>query len=178
MASFQVKGGLKLKGDIIPQGAKNEALQILCAVLLWQLNTWLARVTSELGASDPETVRYYERQGLLPAPERTLSGYRQYDASDVERAKAEGKLAVAFDLEGGVPRSERPEMVQLFDDHRVRPLRHPSAGLRRSTISPPARNCRPACRSSWTTTSTRTKRRTSSSCRPTPRRASAGRRCR
>ncbi|MEX2592098.1 MAG: UDP-N-acetylglucosamine 1-carboxyvinyltransferase [Anditalea sp.] len=34
MASFQVKGGLKLKGDIIPQGAKNEALQILCAVLL------------------------------------------------------------------------------------------------------------------------------------------------
>lgn len=34
MASFQVRGGLKLKGDIIPQGAKNEALQILCAVLL------------------------------------------------------------------------------------------------------------------------------------------------
>lgn len=34
MASFQVKGGLKLKGEIIPQGAKNEALQILCAVLL------------------------------------------------------------------------------------------------------------------------------------------------
>src|SRR5690606_2020703 len=29
-----VKGGLKLKGEIIPQGAKNEALQILCAVLL------------------------------------------------------------------------------------------------------------------------------------------------
>lgn len=34
MASFKVKGGLKLKGEIIPQGAKNEALQILCAVLL------------------------------------------------------------------------------------------------------------------------------------------------
>lgn len=34
MASFEVIGGNKLKGDIIPQGAKNEALQILCAVLL------------------------------------------------------------------------------------------------------------------------------------------------
>ncbi|GAB3817146.1 UDP-N-acetylglucosamine 1-carboxyvinyltransferase [Pontibacter rugosus] len=34
MASFEVIGGNKLKGDIQPQGAKNEALQILCAVLL------------------------------------------------------------------------------------------------------------------------------------------------
>ncbi len=34
MESFEVRGGLKLKGDIVPQGAKNEALQILCAVLL------------------------------------------------------------------------------------------------------------------------------------------------
>lgn len=34
MAVFEVHGGKKLKGDIIPQGAKNEALQILCAVLL------------------------------------------------------------------------------------------------------------------------------------------------
>ncbi|MCH6234514.1 UDP-N-acetylglucosamine 1-carboxyvinyltransferase [Cognataquiflexum rubidum] len=34
MSSFKVKGGLKLKGEIVPQGAKNEALQILCAVLL------------------------------------------------------------------------------------------------------------------------------------------------
>jgi UDP-N-acetylglucosamine 1-carboxyvinyltransferase len=34
MSSFVIKGGKKLKGDIYPQGAKNEALQILCAVLL------------------------------------------------------------------------------------------------------------------------------------------------
>src|SRR3954463_10338589 len=34
MAIFEVHGGHKLKGDIIPQGAKNEALQVLCAVLL------------------------------------------------------------------------------------------------------------------------------------------------
>ncbi|MDX2302110.1 MAG: UDP-N-acetylglucosamine 1-carboxyvinyltransferase [Microscillaceae bacterium] len=34
MASFQVIGGKKLQGNIIPQGAKNEALQVICAVLL------------------------------------------------------------------------------------------------------------------------------------------------
>jgi UDP-N-acetylglucosamine 1-carboxyvinyltransferase len=34
MASFEVIGGQPLKGEIVPQGAKNEALQILCAVLL------------------------------------------------------------------------------------------------------------------------------------------------
>ena len=34
MSSFVINGGKKLKGDIIPQGAKNEALQIICAVLL------------------------------------------------------------------------------------------------------------------------------------------------
>lgn len=34
MASFEIHGGKKLKGELQPQGAKNEALQILCAVLL------------------------------------------------------------------------------------------------------------------------------------------------
>jgi UDP-N-acetylglucosamine 1-carboxyvinyltransferase len=34
MASFEIVGGNKLKGELVPQGAKNEALQILCAVLL------------------------------------------------------------------------------------------------------------------------------------------------
>lgn len=34
MASFKITGDRRLKGEIVPQGAKNEALQILCAVLL------------------------------------------------------------------------------------------------------------------------------------------------
>ena len=34
MGSFKINGGKSLKGIIHPQGAKNEALQILCAVLL------------------------------------------------------------------------------------------------------------------------------------------------
>ncbi|MBP6587368.1 MAG: UDP-N-acetylglucosamine 1-carboxyvinyltransferase, partial [Flavobacterium sp.] len=34
MGIFKIEGGVSLKGEITPQGAKNEALQILCAVLL------------------------------------------------------------------------------------------------------------------------------------------------
>ena len=34
MSSFEIIGGHKLRGEIVPQGAKNEALQVLCAVLL------------------------------------------------------------------------------------------------------------------------------------------------
>jgi len=34
MAAFEVRGGKALRGEITPQGAKNEALQVLCAVLL------------------------------------------------------------------------------------------------------------------------------------------------
>lgn len=34
-----------------------------------------------------DTVRYYERQGLMPAPQRLESGYRQYQARDVSRLR-------------------------------------------------------------------------------------------
>ncbi len=34
MSSFEIKGGNKLNGEIIPQGAKNEALQVICSCLL------------------------------------------------------------------------------------------------------------------------------------------------
>lgn len=34
-----------------------------------------------------DTVRYYERQGLLPAPQRLASGYRHYQQADVARLR-------------------------------------------------------------------------------------------
>ena len=36
MSKFVIEGGRPLQGEITPQGAKNEALQILCACLLTQ----------------------------------------------------------------------------------------------------------------------------------------------
>lgn len=34
MASFIIEGGHRLSGEITPQGAKNEALQVICCTLL------------------------------------------------------------------------------------------------------------------------------------------------
>ena len=34
METFVINGGNRLEGEIIPQGEKNEALQVLCAPLL------------------------------------------------------------------------------------------------------------------------------------------------
>lgn len=42
--------------------------------------------TSEVAAQarvNPQTLRYYERRGLLPEPERSASGYRAYDGQAV-----------------------------------------------------------------------------------------------
>jgi len=34
-----------------------------------------------------ETIRYYERSGLMPAPARTASGYREYSPTEVDRLR-------------------------------------------------------------------------------------------
>ena len=44
-------------------------------------------VVAKAAAVDVQTVRYYERLGLLPAAERTSSGYRVYSSSAVERMR-------------------------------------------------------------------------------------------
>lgn len=40
---------------------------------------------AEAGGVGVETVRYYQRRGLLPEPERPLSGVRRYGVDDVRR---------------------------------------------------------------------------------------------
>jgi DNA-binding transcriptional MerR regulator len=45
---------------------------------------------AELGEAvglSPDTVRYYERAGLLPPPARTPAGYRAYDVSAIDRLR-------------------------------------------------------------------------------------------
>jgi len=42
--SFEVTGGISLKGTLTPQGAKNEALQVLCAVLLTKEKVTISNV--------------------------------------------------------------------------------------------------------------------------------------
>jgi MerR family copper efflux transcriptional regulator len=42
---------------------------------------------AKLAGSGIDTVRFYERQGLLPPPQRQASGYRRYERSDVARLR-------------------------------------------------------------------------------------------
>src|SRR5438045_5309213 len=44
MDSFEVTGSRPLKGEITPQGEKNEALQILCAVLLTEEKVTISNI--------------------------------------------------------------------------------------------------------------------------------------
>lgn len=42
---------------------------------------------AKMAACDVQTVRYYEKEGLLPAPPRGAGGYRQYRTEDGERLR-------------------------------------------------------------------------------------------
>ena len=50
MSSLRVRGGVKLSGEITPQGAKNEALQVICATLLSNNDIIISNI--------PDTVSY------------------------------------------------------------------------------------------------------------------------
>ena len=58
-----------------------------------------------------EAIRFYEREGLLPAPQRTLAGYRQYSADSVQRLNF---IRRAKNL--GFTLSEIRELLALHDD--------------------------------------------------------------
>ncbi|MBD8525654.1 MerR family transcriptional regulator [Pseudomarimonas arenosa] len=58
-----------------------------------------------------ETIRYYERIGLLPAPARSASGYRHYQLQDVERLRF-----IARGRELGFSLDEIRSLLQLAED--------------------------------------------------------------
>jgi MerR family transcriptional regulator, mercuric resistance operon regulatory protein len=82
----------------------------------------LGGLAREAGVN-PETIRYYERRGLLPEPPRTASGYRQYSPCDrerlalIRRAKALGfTLAEIAGLLGEGATGSTPEVLSAARD--------------------------------------------------------------
>jgi DNA-binding transcriptional MerR regulator len=76
-----------------------------------------------------ETVRYYERRGLLREPPRSISGYRQYSANDlrrlqfIARAKQLGfTLAEIAKFVGDQDGSETTESVLIMARSKVQEL--------------------------------------------------------
>lgn len=61
---------------------------------------------------NPRTIRYYERIGLMPAPQRTESGYRLYNVGDFERLQFILKAKTI-----GLSLEEIGEVLSLRADH-------------------------------------------------------------
>ena len=107
-----------------------------------------------------DTIRYYEREGLLPAPRRRASGYRDYDAASVERlrfvrrAKALGftldeireLLSLAGDRERGVHGVKQRAQERLAEvERRIRELQSIRRGLRQLIAACPGHGALEHC---------------------------------
>jgi DNA-binding transcriptional MerR regulator len=71
-----------------------------------------------------DTVRYYERVGLLPPPQRTAAGYRQYDEAAVERLRL-----IRASQAAGLRLRDIGELLQVADHGRC-PCGHTETLLR------------------------------------------------
>lgn len=57
-----------------------------------------------------QTIRFYEREGLLPRPQRTAAGYRSYEAKDLERV-----IFIKRNQELGFTLAEIQQLFQLHE---------------------------------------------------------------
>jgi MerR family mercuric resistance operon transcriptional regulator len=82
-----------------------------------------------------ETVRYYQRRGLLPEPERTVGGIRRYGRVEVARLnfiKTGKRLGFSLDEIAGLLRLEEGTHCQeasILAEHRLRDVREKIASL-------------------------------------------------
>lgn len=100
MATFLVEGGNTLQGTLEPQGAKNEALQVICAVLLTQND-----VTVENVPEISDVLKLIEiLKGLGVHVERIQKGIFKFNASSVNIGylKTENYSRQAASLRGSV----------------------------------------------------------------------------
>ena len=101
---------------------------------------------------DAQTIRYYERIGLLPSPSRTAAGYRQYDEQSlarlafIRRAKEAGFTLKDIRLLLGFAQGRRVKCatVQGFIEDRLQKVRQRLRELRaiEEGLSQLLRQCR------------------------------------
>lgn len=100
MASFEIYGGKPLKGELIPQGAKNEALQVLCVPLLTEEKVTISNI--------PDIIDVNKLIGLLQAMgvriEKVEKGTYIFQAKEVnlDYLKTEDFKVRASSLRGSV----------------------------------------------------------------------------
>ncbi len=100
MNSFEVIGGKKLKGEIIPQGAKNEALQIISAVLLTPEKMTISNIPDILDVN--LLIDLLEEMGVkLERHQRDTCTF-QADDVDIEYLRSEAYRLKSGRLRGSV----------------------------------------------------------------------------
>ena len=100
MASFVIEGGHKLHGEITPQGAKNEALQILCATLLTPEEVTVHNIPDIL---DVNNLIQLLREMGVKVSKKGLSSYSfQADAVDLNYLESDEFLKRCSSLRGSV----------------------------------------------------------------------------
>ncbi len=82
MASFEITGGKSLKGELIPQGAKNEALQILCAVLLTEEKITISNLPDIIDVN--KLINLLQTMGVKT--EKVEKGTFVFQAKDIDLA--------------------------------------------------------------------------------------------
>ncbi|WP_396177089.1 UDP-N-acetylglucosamine 1-carboxyvinyltransferase [Flavobacterium sp.] len=94
MGVFKIEGGIRLKGEVVPQGAKNEALQILCAVLLTSDKVTINNIPDIIDVN--KLITLLENLGVKTQRNEKGSITFQADAVNVNYLETE-----AFKKEGG-----------------------------------------------------------------------------
>jgi len=100
MASFVIEGGHKLQGDIYPQGAKNEVLQILCATLLTTEEVTIHNVPDILDVNN--LIQLLREMGVTVTKIGVDSYTFKADAVDLDYIESEAFLKKCAKLRGSV----------------------------------------------------------------------------
>ncbi len=79
MSSFKIEGGRKLRGEINPQGAKNEALQVLCAVLLSAEKITISNIPDILDVNN--LIKLLQNMGVVVA--KTAANTYSFEAQNI-----------------------------------------------------------------------------------------------
>lgn len=100
MSSFEIQGGKQLSGEITPQGAKNEALQILCAVLLTPEKVSIHNIPDIIDVN--KLIEVLQDLGVNVEKHTPHSYTFQADSIDIEILKTKEFRKKAASLRGSV----------------------------------------------------------------------------
>ena len=100
MASFVIEGGYKLSGEITPQGAKNEALQVICAVLLTREQITISNIPDILDVNN--LIQLLREMGVIVERLSVDTYTFQADNVDLDYLKTDDFIKRSASLRGSV----------------------------------------------------------------------------